>query len=216
MGGDISVSSQLGHGTTFTFDIQACLVASVQEKTISTTQRVIGLQPNQPNYRILVVEDVRVNRRLLVKLLGAVGFEVQEAENGQQGIDVWERWQPHLIFMDMQMPVMDGYEATKEIKKAQARKLLAKRGETQDETSLEWGFQLQNCEYQTDDSFHPLSLTHHTSTVIIALTASAFEEQRLAILEAGCDDFLRKPFREEQLFEKIAHYIGVRYIYESQ
>ncbi|HEY9602542.1 MAG TPA: response regulator [Allocoleopsis sp.] len=216
MGGDIAVSSQLGHGTTFTFDIQACSVASVQEKTISTTQRVIGLQPNQPNYRILVVEDVRVNRRLLVKLLGAVGFEVQEAENGQQGIDVWERWQPHLIFMDMQMPVMDGYEATKEIKKAQARKLLAKRGEVQDEKSLESSFQLQNCEYRTDDLLHPSSLTNHTSTVIIALTASAFEEQRLAILEAGCDDFLRKPFREEQLFEKIAHYIGVRYTYESQ
>jgi two-component system sensor histidine kinase/response regulator len=216
MGGDISVSSQLGHGTTFTFDIQVCLVASVQEKTISTTQRVLGLQPNQPNYRILVVEDVRVNRRLLVKLLGAVGFEVQEAENGQQGIDAWERWQPHLIFMDMQMPVMDGYEATKEIKKAQARKLLAKRGETQDEKSLDSGFKLQNREHQTDDPLHPLSLTNPTSTVIIALTASAFEEQRLAILEAGCDDFLRKPFREEQLFEKIAHYVGVRYIYESQ
>jgi two-component system sensor histidine kinase/response regulator len=145
-----------------------------------------------------------------------VGFEVQEAENGQQGIDAWERWQPHLIFMDMQMPVMDGYEATKEIKKAQARKLLAKRGETQDEKSLDSGFQLQNREHQTDDPLHPLSLTNPTSTVIIALTASAFEEQRLAILEAGCDDFLRKPFREEQLFEKIAHYIGVRYIYESQ
>jgi CheY-like chemotaxis protein len=52
------------------------------------------------------------------------------------------------------------------------------------------------------------------ATVIIALTASAFEEERVVALSAGCDDFVRKPFREEELFEKMAHYLGVRYLYE--
>ncbi|HEY9710693.1 MAG TPA: ATP-binding protein, partial [Oculatellaceae cyanobacterium] len=86
MGGDISVSSQLGKGTTFTFDIQVLLVSSASEKTISSTRRVIGLEPDQPTYRILVVEDVRVNRQLLIKMLSPLGFEVREAENGQQGL----------------------------------------------------------------------------------------------------------------------------------
>jgi CheY-like chemotaxis protein len=52
-------------------------------------------------------------------------------------------------------------------------------------------------------------------TVIIALTASAFDEQREAILKVGCDDFIRKPFQEEILFVKIAEYLGVRYIYSE-
>jgi DNA-binding response OmpR family regulator len=56
----------------------------------------------------------------------------------------------------------------------------------------------------------------HPSTVIIALTASAFEEQRTAILSVGCDDLIRKPFRENLLFEAIARHLGVRYLYEAQ
>ena len=53
------------------------------------------------------------------------------------------------------------------------------------------------------------------NTVIIALTASAFEEERNLVLSAGCDDFMRKPFREEVLWEKIAEHLGVSYIYED-
>ena len=53
------------------------------------------------------------------------------------------------------------------------------------------------------------------ATVIIALTASAFEEERNLVLSAGCDDFMRKPFREEVLWEKIAHHLGVEYLYED-
>ena len=70
------------------------------------------LAPHQTQYRILVVENQRENRQLFVELLTMVGFAVKEAVNGQQGVALWEKWSPHLIFMDMQMPVMDGYEAT--------------------------------------------------------------------------------------------------------
>ncbi|MBW4586341.1 ATP-binding protein [Aetokthonos hydrillicola Thurmond2011] len=177
MGGDLVVSSLLAKGSKFAFDIKVSVVEKVPtEITQSITRKVIGLAPDQPRYRILIAEDNPTNRILLVKLLSSLGFEVQSAENGQETVAIWESWTPHLIWMDMQMPVMNGYEATKQIK-----------------TSLKG-----------------------QATVIIALTASAFEEQRHTILSAGCDDLVHKPFREENLLAKMSEYLGVRYLYEEK
>ncbi|MBD1907983.1 PAS domain-containing protein [Funiculus sociatus GB2-A5] len=177
MGGEITVTSVPGKGAKFTFDIQVSLL---EETPIETTQpifkKVIGLAPNQPIYRILVVEDRLTNRLLLVELLSSVGFQVREACDGQEAVAIWESWQPHLIWMDMRMPLMNGYEATKTIR-----------------ASL-----------------------NGQATVIIALTASAFEEERQIILSAGCDDFVRKPFREEELLFKMSKYLGVRYLYQEE
>ena len=75
----------------------------------------------------------------------------------------------------MRMPVMDGYEATKQIK----------------------------------------STTKGQATAVIALTASVLEEERAVVLSAGCDDFLRKPFREADIFEVMNQHLGVRYVYEN-
>src|SRR5919199_1743003 len=175
MGGTITVSSTLGEGTIFKFDVKVRLAESAENQTLESRPRVIALAPNQPTYRILAVDDRWESRKLLLHILSPLGFEVREAENGQEAVKLWDSWQPHLILMDMQMPVMDGYEATKQIKahvKGQA-------------------------------------------TVIIALTASAFEEERSVILSAGCDDFVRKPLREEVLLDRIATYLGVRYVYED-
>jgi len=176
MGGEIAVTSTPGQGAIFRFDIQIGLATAADKKSVSGKRRVIGLEPNQPSYRLLIVEDGAVNRKLLVKILEPLGFEVRTATNGQEGVSLWESWSPHLIWMDVIMPVMDGYEATQHIK-------------------------------QTPNG---------QKTVIIALTASAFEEQQQAILKAGCDDFLPKPFQREALLEKIAHHLGVLYIYEQQ
>ncbi|NET35959.1 MAG: response regulator, partial [Cyanothece sp. SIO1E1] len=115
MGGDITVVSQLGQGTTVGFQLQIDPVEASEVQT-KLHRRVIGLAPDQPDYRILVVEDRPENRQLLVQLLESVGFTVQEAKNGQEAIARWQTWHPHLIWMDMQMPVMDGYEATKQIR----------------------------------------------------------------------------------------------------
>ena len=178
MGGKLSVSSVVGKGTVFAFDI---LVRSVNTSEAINGDRhqahqiITGLAPEQENFRILAVDDVAQSRLLLRKMLTSVGFEVAEASNGQEAIAVWESWQPHLILMDMRMPVMDGYEATKSIK----------------------------------------SQPSGQKTVIIALTASAFEEERIVILSAGCDDFMRKPFYEAELFDKIAQHLGVNYVYED-
>ena len=116
MGGDISVESDLGKGTTFSFYIQAKLGQETNRNNAEERPRVLGLAPDQPTYKILTVDDKPINRKLLIKLLSPLGFEVKEASNGQEAITIWDEWEPHLIFMDMRMPVMDGYEATKYIK----------------------------------------------------------------------------------------------------
>ncbi|MEH1822217.1 MAG: ATP-binding protein [Nostoc sp.] len=176
MGGSITVKSILDRGTIFSFDLQISLAEVGEAPIRQLKRRVIGLEPNQPKYRILVVEDKWENRQLLVKMLISLGFEVHQAANGQEGITLWETWEPHLILMDMRMPVMDGYEATKQIK-----------------THLKG-----------------------QATVIIALTASAFEEERLVVLSSGCNDFVRKPFREEVILNMMSKHLGVRYVYEEE
>jgi len=74
------------------------------------------LDTDQPRYRRLIEDDKWDNRQLLSKLLQPFGFDLREAKNGQEAVEIWETWEPHLIWMDMRMPVMDGYEATKRIR----------------------------------------------------------------------------------------------------
>ncbi len=176
MGGDITVSSKPNIGTKFTFDIKIHLIDEHDVEFRQPTQRVIGLQPDQPHYRILVADDKWTGRQLLLRLLEPLGFDVREAENGQEAIDVWQTWRPHLIWMDMRMPVMDGYEATKRIR---------------------------------------ASLQGRRTTIIVAITASVMEEEKAVVMSAGCDDFIRKPFREQEIFETMTKHLGVNFVYEN-
>jgi signal transduction histidine kinase len=131
MGGNIKIASQVGKGTVITCEIPVRTVtpANADEFLQKVRKpRAIALAPNQPQYRILVVEDKWESRHLLVKMLSPLGFEVFEAENGQAGIEMWEKIEPQLILMDMRMPVMDGYEAIKRIRsdlKGQATVIIA-------------------------------------------------------------------------------------------
>ncbi|MBD1830282.1 ATP-binding protein [Microcoleus vaginatus GB1-A2] len=175
MGGEMSVCSAVGKGTNFKFDIQVIAVDAADIEIRKPTRSVIALAPNQHTYRILIVDDKPLNRQLLVKMLNPLGFELKEATNGQEAIEIWDSWEPHLIWMDMRMPVMEGYEATQYIK----------------------------------------STIKGQATAIIALTASVLEEERAVILSAGCDAFMRKPFREADIFDAMHKQIGVRYLYED-
>jgi signal transduction histidine kinase/DNA-binding NarL/FixJ family response regulator/HAMP domain-containing protein len=116
MGGEISVQSEVNRGSIFTFDIRAEKADSAPAPVTGTRREVIGIAPGQPTYCILVAEDRWESRTLLVKLLEPVGFKLLTAENGQEAIDLFESSAPDLIFMDMRMPIMDGYEATRRIK----------------------------------------------------------------------------------------------------
>jgi signal transduction histidine kinase/ligand-binding sensor domain-containing protein/CheY-like chemotaxis protein len=116
MGGDIKVQSQVGKGTVFEITIRAQIVEAADSASEQPTQQVIALEPNQPRYRILIVDDKWENRQLLIQLLNPFGFELREASNGQEAIDIFDKWQPDLIWMDIRMPVMDGLQATQQIK----------------------------------------------------------------------------------------------------
>ena len=173
LGGGIEARSAVGQGSTFAFTVAAQVAEGAARTPEPESQPVRGLAPGQPAWRILAVDDDANGRRLLVHILEQIGFEVREAADGQAALETWERWRPHLIWMDMRMPGMDGREATRRIKAAPGG------GETR----------------------------------IVALTASSFEEERAEILAAGCDDFLRKPYRAVTLLELMEKHLGVRYVY---
>jgi CheY-like chemotaxis protein len=118
MGGEIHVFSQVGSGTIFRFDVE--LPRTDLPVPRRESHRVLGLAPGEARRRILVVDDARENCLLLSRLLATVGFEVREAANGSEALDLWRQWRPDLIFMDERMPRMDGSEATRIIRAEEA------------------------------------------------------------------------------------------------
>ena len=186
MGGQIGVTSEPGTGSAFHFEIPVeVLPPSEDISTVLQHKRVTGLHcestlvagaEGQGHYRLLITEDKLENRLLLRKMLEPLGFELREAVNGQEAVALFEQWHPHLIWMDIRMPVMNGLEATRHIKESEAG----------------------------------------AQTKIVALTAHALEEERREILEAGCDDFIRKPYRDTEIFEALAKHLGVRFLYAEE
>jgi signal transduction histidine kinase/CheY-like chemotaxis protein len=176
MGGEIEVAAAPGGGSVFSFGIPVGAVSTEEPPTAAPRARVIGLAEGEPRYRLLIVEDQPGNRQLLRRLLEPVGFALREAADGAEAVARWEDWRPHLIFMDIRMPVMDGLEATRRIKAA-------------------------------DDDAH---------TRIVAVTAHALEAERREILAVGCDDFIRKPYRDTEVFDAVTRNLDVRFVYEAQ
>jgi len=177
MGGTIDLQSEPGKGSLFRVDLplsQAQAEDIVKQKQPDAGP-VVGLAPGQPPYRILIVEDQQDNQLLLSRLLESVGFQVRIADNGLRGVELFQSWQPHFIWMDRRMPVMDGMEATRRIRE------------------LPGGREVK----------------------IVAVTASAFAEQRSEMIAGGMDDYLRKPFRAQEIYDYLAKYLGVEYIHEA-
>lgn len=118
MGGKITVqnvNNEPGHGAIFTFYVTVAPLEQADPLTPFQAQNVIGLAPNQPEIRALIVDDNEANRKILEQLLRPLGIQTQEAKNGQEAIHKWESWQPHIIWMDMHMPILDGFKATQHI-----------------------------------------------------------------------------------------------------
>jgi CheY-like chemotaxis protein/anti-sigma regulatory factor (Ser/Thr protein kinase) len=175
MGGDVTVSSRLGQGSVFLFEVPVERGDSGVAAKRTPYRRVTGIASRMPGPKILIVDDQIENRDWLVKLLTSIGFSVQSADNGETAIDNWEEWEPRLILMDVHMPVMDGLEATRRIKANPQGK----------------------------------------ETIIVALTASAMEDDREAALESGASAFLSKPCREDELLKTIGDHLKVEYEYEK-
>jgi PAS domain S-box-containing protein len=177
MGGTLSVKSQLGQGTLFAIDLPVRQIVAPPMQSRSSypypSLQVIGLAPNQPIYRVLLVDDQPDTRKLLAHWLDPLGFLLQEAGNGREALIVWQQWQPHLILMDLWMPEMSGLLAIQQIRQAQS-------------------------------DLRPK---------IIVLSASISASDRAKAFAAGCDAFLSKPLRAEDLYKAIAQSLGVRYSY---
>jgi signal transduction histidine kinase/CheY-like chemotaxis protein/ligand-binding sensor domain-containing protein len=178
MGGTIDVWSELGVGTVFRFDVRLPLASEVLAER--GPRRVMGLAPGQRQFKVLIVDDVFENRRLMSRLLTGVGFDVREAADGQEAVEAWESWRPDFVWMDVRMPVVDGLEATRRIRSRERE------------------------------------LGSESRCKIVALSASVLEQQRAAILDAGCDDFVGKPFVESAIFESMAALLGIEYLYEAE
>ena len=175
--GTIEVESEVGKGSIFRVRLPAEISEAADVKTpVDDKPRVIGLAPTQKTWRILIADDNPENLLLLKSLLEEVGFFVFEAKNGKEAVAVFKKESPDFVWMDMRMPVMDGYQAVRQIRQCSG-------GDT---------------------------------VPIIAITASAFGEQRNEILASGCNDMVTKPFQTHEIFEMMGRFLDIEYIYEPE
>lgn len=175
MGGRITIESRVGKGSCFRFDVPF-EPAEGEKKKKKLANTIVGLEMQGEPCRILIVDDQMDNRKLLRSMLEPFGFEMREAINGEEALLVFEAWSPHLVLMDMRMPIMDGYEATRQIKATAKGKKIP----------------------------------------VVAVTASAFEDEEKDVLATGVENYLRKPFRQEDLFRVIGELLNLCYIYEKK
>lgn len=165
MGGSLELSSSLDVGTTFTIEFQAmqCPCAPASNAFVPSRARTLTPFPApraKGTLRVLVVDDLAINRRVACLSLRRLGCEVEEAEDGEQAVMKAEQRAYDCIFMDLRMPKMDGFEA---------------------------------CEKILSES------TCNRTTPIVALSASAFDEDRARCFKVGMVEHVAKPFRSADL-----------------
>ncbi|BAU64892.1 ATP-binding region ATPase domain protein [Stanieria sp. NIES-3757] len=174
MGGKLQVKSTLGQGSVFWFELDLPEVNHKNKQFKQGKRNIIGFRGSKR--KVLVIDDQWENCSVLVNLLQPLGFEVMEASDGIEGFAKAREFQPDLIFMDLIMPKMDGFETTRQLR----------------------------------------MLPELADLAIVAISASVLNFDRKQSLAVGCNDFLPKPFWEEELLEKLQIYLGLEWIYEDE
>ena len=159
MSGDLRAESTPGAGSSFTFSYVAKGVEPEPQPAAAEAPQ--GAAALAARRKVLVVDDVAINREILADLLAETGFEARTASDGAVALDIHADWQPELVLLDLRMPGMDGLEAIRRLRAAGSR------------------------------------------AVIGALTASTLEQDERDALAFGADFFLRKPYDDEELLEKL-------------
>ncbi|MBE9142554.1 response regulator [Planktothrix mougeotii] len=195
MEGTMVMERSSNQGVKLTLVIPVQLGEVQSQDPVSAAGKIIGLSSNQPNYRLLVVEDQIAWRCHLTQFLEQMGFQVREAENGQEGLILQRVWKPHLIVMKMWMPIMSGYEAIQRIRL--------------EECPLDDSPEFRNSETEFEEG-----LPHQT--IILAMIPSGSQEDKQLALSVGFDDFLCIPFPEDELLDKISEYLKVEYQYAPE
>jgi signal transduction histidine kinase/CheY-like chemotaxis protein/ligand-binding sensor domain-containing protein len=177
LGGRLEVASELGQGSRFWFDLELPPVAQ-------GTKAAASASPEKPNgmtpigfhgraRRLLIADDEATNRSVLRELLTPLGFEITEALNGVECLQLCMRRLPDALLVDLQMAPIDGFEVTRQLRERPASRDLK----------------------------------------IIAVSASVFEDDRQQAIDAGCDDFLPKPFKEEQLLAVLGRALAMEWTF---
>ncbi|GBE79350.1 hypothetical protein SCP_0205480 [Sparassis crispa] len=157
-----------------------------------------------PPISVLIVEDNPINQTILSTFMTRKGIKYDVAKNGEEAVQKWRSGGFHLILMDIQMPVMDGIQATKEIRRIE--KLNGAPGFPS--TPQSEGQQTPSDTSTTDRS--ALTPPYRSSVIIVALTASSLQTDRVAALAAGCNDFLTKPVSLHWLNSKIIEWGSIK------
>ncbi len=189
MGGALDVSSVPGKGSVFSFTVMLSISEDQPEKLMLPPELKISKIPaadsslsSQPEtsrepIRILLVEDNKINQVVASEILRYAGITVDIACNGHEAVLAVQESEHHLILMDIQMPVMDGYEATRRIRKLHES---MRTGKSDAGTGR---------------------------PPIIAMTAHAMSGDRQKCIDAGMDDYLPKPIETDKLFKMIEKWV---------
>jgi PAS domain S-box-containing protein len=187
MGGDIGVESAVGQGSTFWFTLtlesaagaarptpgwrqrQSPLLSLTPPDDVSRPSAAAAPMPGEQLVRVLLVEDHPINQRVTVRMLGRLGYSADVVSNGQLAVDALQHGEYTLVLMDCQMPEMDGYAATQEIRRL---------------------------EHEGTIALHRISARR---IPIVAMTASAMAGDRERCIASGMDDYLTKPASMEAL-----------------
>ena len=172
MGGAIALESAPGRGSRFTVEVPSEVAAESEVPRAPAVARSgFVLEPGQPEWRVLIVDDDPENTMIMEQMLRRAGFQVRVARSGAAAIEVFREWRPQFIWMDLRMPEISGTEAARRIRE------------------MEGGREVK----------------------IAGLTAAAFASEEDEVLAAGMDDFVRKPYHADKIFDCMARQLGVRY-----